>query len=229
MKSVALLAISVGCCAALVHADAPDVAAADAALVTRFLNSDVPRLATYRARRTLAASTSGGRMQAEVQAWTSVDRDGKFRYEVVSESGSALIREHVLLKALETEQRTVNERVASAVELTPENYEFSPDPAGRGPRMRIAMRARRSSPMLLNGFMTVTREDGDLLSVDGSLAAMPSWWTRRVDIARRYARINGVRVPVEMSSRADVRVVGESTFRMTFAYQMINGQPAHFP
>jgi len=31
-------------------------------------------------------------------------------------------------------------------------------------------------------------------------------------------------VPVEMRSRADVRIVGESTFAMTYEYATINGR-----
>jgi hypothetical protein len=34
----------------------------------------------------------------------------------------------------------------------------------------------------------------------------------------------GVRVPIEMHSRADVRFVGDSTFSMTYEYVTINGQ-----
>jgi hypothetical protein len=46
-----------------------------------------------------------------------------------------------------------------------------------------------------------------------------------VDIVRRYERVGGVRVPVEMSSTADVRIAGASSFVMTYDYTMINGQP----
>ena len=64
-----------------------------------------------------------------------------------------------------------------------------------------------------------------MLQIDGRLSKNPSWWTRRVDIVRRYARIQGVRVPVEMPSRADVRIVGDSSFEMTYEYTSINGRP----
>ena len=64
----------------------------------------------------------------------------------------------------------------------------------------------------------VIRQDGSALRVDGTLSQRPSWWTRRVDIVRRYTRVSGVRVPVEMSSHADVRFVGDSSFSMTYDY-----------
>jgi hypothetical protein len=198
---------------------------ADEELLDRFLHSDQPPLTSYRARRTLEAATMGGRLAASLEAWTYLDSSGRFGFEVIREEGSALIREHVLLKALQTEQRSHNERAAGNAHLSPANYEFEIR-AGTGETATIGLLPRRQSPMLLNGTVTVTRRDGDLLRIDGSLSQNPSWWTRHVDIVRRYGRVNGVRVPVEMSSRADVRVAGDATFLMTYAYTMINGRRA---
>jgi hypothetical protein len=198
-------------------------------IVHRFLQSTGPPLETYVARRTLEASTMGGRMQAKVQAWTRVDEDGIFRFDVISESGSALIREHVLVEALETEQRTHNQRDTVNVELRPENYQFKERPGGAGHLASITLLPRRQSPMLLNGVITVKRENGDIVSLQGSPSKSPSWWTRKVEIAQRYERINGVRVPIELSSRADVRVAGDSTFLMTYDYVTINGRSARSP
>jgi hypothetical protein len=62
------------------------------------------------------------------------------------------------------------------------------------------------------------------MRIEGQLSDTPSWWTRRVDIDRRYSQINGVRVPIQMASRADIRVVGDSRFLMTYTYTMINGR-----
>ena len=194
-------------------------------LIDRFLHSDQPPLTSYRARRKLEASTMGGRLAASLEAWTYVDSSGKFAFEVIREEGSGLIQEHVLLKALQTEQQSHNERGADNAQLSPANYDFEVR-ADTGETATIGLLPRRQSPMLLNGTVTVTRRDADILRIDGRLSQNPSWWTRRVDIVRRYTRINGVRVPVEMSSRADVRVAGDATFLMTYVYTMINGRRA---
>lgn len=44
-----------------------------------------------------------------------------------------------------------------------------------------------------------------------------AWWI--------IARICGVRVPAEMTSEAQVRIAGASSFSMIYEYRMINGQP----
>jgi len=47
-----------------------------------------------------------------------------FGFEVIREEGSELIRQHVLLKALETERQNHNERESGKVELSRANYDF---------------------------------------------------------------------------------------------------------
>ncbi|MGH9256995.1 MAG: hypothetical protein ACRD3C_20735 [Vicinamibacterales bacterium] len=233
MKRIFVLALVIGMHVAAPRPMLQSVSAAgglgapstDDTLVERFLHSDQPPLTTYRARRTLQASTRGGKMAASLEAWTHLDSDGTFGFEVIREAGSGLIRERVLVKALETERRNHNERATGEVMLSRVNYDFDVR-AAAGDTVKIGLLPRRRSPMLLVGTVTVTRDGGDMLRIDGSLSEEPSWWTRRVDIVRRYARMNGVRVPVEMSSRADVRIVGDSSFSMTYDYAMINGRSA---
>jgi hypothetical protein len=45
-----------------------------------------------------------------------------------------------------------------------------------------------------------------------------------VRIVREYARVDGVHVPIAMRSTADVLIVGNSTFTMTYQYAEINGR-----
>lgn len=76
--------------------------------------------------------------------------------------------------------------------------------------------------MLIVGAAFVTAADADLVRVEGTLAKRPSFWTRHVEITGHYGRMCGVRVPLDMRSRADVLLVGASSFSMTYRYVMIN-------
>jgi hypothetical protein len=191
-------------------------------LVARFLASGTPPLASYRARRRLSASTRGGSMTGSIDVWTSLDSDGRFQYAVTKEQGSSLIRRHVLLAALEEERRMREEKDTEA-DLVPANYEFRVDEGG-GDFMKIHLQPRRRSSRLIDGAVFTTRDGLDMVRVEGQMSKPPSFWTRRVEITRRYTRIAGVRVPVEMTSRADVRIVGESTFSMVYEYVHVNGR-----
>jgi hypothetical protein len=191
-------------------------------LVARFLASATPPLVSYQATRRLSASTKGGRMTAAIDVRTSLDSNGRFQYEVTKEQGSSLIRRHVLLAALEEERRMREEKDTEA-DLVPANYEFRVDEGG-GDFLKIHLQPRRRSSRLIEGAVFTTRDGLDIVRVEGRLSEPPSFWTRRVEITRRYTRIAGVRVPVEMTSRADVRIVGESTFSMVYEYVRVNGR-----
>jgi hypothetical protein len=52
-----------------------------------------------------------------------------------------------------------------------------------------------------------------------------SFWTRKVEIVRRYDRVAGVRVPVALESVASVRMLGKATFTMSYEYHSVNGVP----
>lgn len=196
----------------------------DAALIEQFLRSGRPELTSYAARRVLTVSTMGGRLHARLEAWTYLDPDGTFRFQVIREDGSDLLRNHVLMAALEAEQRSRHPQEMAQVALTRANYDFAVAGAAADGLARIRLRPRRRSAMLLDGLLLVRQGSGDLVRIDGQPSEPPSWWTQRVDIMRRYERIRGVRVPIEMASQAQVRMAGESSFAMTYHYTMINGQ-----
>ena len=117
--------------------------------------------------------------------------------------------------------------------LTRANYDFD-EPGTRADALAaLGVTPLRKDVLLVNGSIFVNTEDADLVRVEGKLSKTPSFWTRRVEIVRRYQRINGVRVPVAIESVAQVLIAGRSTFKMTYEYEAINGehvgnpQPAH--
>ncbi len=216
---VAALATAVIAHSAAVR-DAAEVNRSSAAL-ERFFQSDRPPLLSYRAHRLLEASTRGGKLSGSLEALTERDENGHFSFEVLDQRGSGLIRQRVLMAALREEERMDNEKADEAA-LSAANYAFTVI-ASTDPLVRIDISPHRTSTRLVTGSIFVTPEEGDLIRVEGRLSKAPSFWTRSVDIVRKYERIAGVRVPVEMRSTADVRFVGTSTFSMTYEYISING------
>jgi len=193
--------------------------------VARFLESGRPALVAYRAVRHLQASSRGGKMKAQLDAMTTLQSDGTFTFEILQESGSSLIRQRVLRAALSEEQENhANARLGESA-FTRDNYEFLIDDASRDNELvRIGLAPRRKSQVLISGDAFVRRNDADLVTIQGVLSKRPSFWTRNVQITRHYTRIDGVRVPIEVLMNADVRLVGDSTFVMTYQYASINGR-----
>jgi hypothetical protein len=162
-------------------------------------------------------------MRASLSALTWFDAASGFSYEILSESGSGVIRSKVLHAALAAEQKATRSSESGKAALTEANYEFTAGSADTDGLVRVGLRPRRDDPMLIKGTVVLDPESADLLRVEGTLIKRPSFWTRRVHVTRSYTRLLGVRVPISMASQADVLMVGSSTFSMTYDYSSVNG------
>jgi hypothetical protein len=65
---------------------------------------------------------------------------------------------------------------------------------------------------------------GDLIEIRGRLSRNPSFWTTSVNVVRRYARIDGIRVAVATEAVSSVRVAGPSQLSVVYDYEEINGR-----
>jgi len=228
------------CLAALLGSLSIDVIAGDRephesagnAVIERFLAREDTPLREYRARRTLRASSPRLGARATLEAITELTAGGTFTYQVVREEGSSSVRSRVLHAVLRDEKQTLEQGDPKLSRLSTDNYRFTlesgpaallnaapPEPA----ELLIGITPRRRDVLLVYGTIAVD-ESGDLLRVEGRLAKNPSFWTSRVEVVRRYARIAGVRVPVSTTSVAQVKIAGKSEFEMIYKYESINGE-----
>jgi hypothetical protein len=190
--------------------------------VQRFLSRPPEQLMSYRALRTLRASNKRFKKEGWLTAWTELDPQGGFRYEIVAEGGSDYIRRKVLLKMLDGERDAIASGQPGRVALSPANYRFQVV-SDDGEIAKLQIVPLRADTLLVNGTLTIEAGTGDLLSVEGRLAKSPSFWTNRVDVSRRYGRVAGIRVPLQVESTANVKFAGTSEFSMTYEYASING------
>ena len=91
--------------------------------------------------------------------------------------------------------------------------------------MRVAIRPREPSRLLVNGTMLWEPQSGAVMRVAGRLSRSPSFWVSEVDMDWEYARIAGMVLPTAVHARAKVKFVGPSTFDMTYRYISVDGQP----
>jgi hypothetical protein len=203
-------------CALAAHPSAQQTSAPT--LLEQFLARRDPPPFQYRALRHLEAHSQHFGAHAWMDAWTDVDPENGFRYQVVAEGGSGYVRSHVLRAALEGEQRIWIAGDAARAAMTRDNYDFSQ--AGDA---ALGLAPRRKDVLLVYGTVFLRPDDADMVRVEGRLSKTPSFWTRRVEVVRSYDRINGIRVPVAIESTAQVLIAGRSTFKMTYEYEAING------
>jgi hypothetical protein len=199
------------------------------AVLQRFLALDNQSPTSYRALRHLEAHNDHFDKSAWMEVWTEADRANGFRYDIISSGGSDYIRAHVLLPALEMERKIWDTGDPERGAFTEANYQFE----DRGERCDglagLIVRPRRKDLLLVEGSIFLRPEDGELMRIEGRLSKPPSFWTRRVDIVRRFQRVAGVRMPIEVESTANLLVAGKSTFHMTYEYESVNGRRVGTP
>ncbi|MCU1383906.1 MAG: hypothetical protein JWL71_2603 [Acidobacteria bacterium] len=192
-------------------------------VLQRFLARGEEPPVEYRALRRLEAQNPKFNHSAWMVAWTEFDHAAGFRYQIVDEGGSGYIRSKVLRAALEGEQKIWDNHEPQKASFTGDNYLFEDGPAAPDGLASVAVRPKRRDVLLVEGAIFVQPADGELTRIEGKLSKAPSFWTRRVDVVRRYERKAGVRVPISIESVAHVLIAGRSTFKMTYEYQTING------
>jgi hypothetical protein len=163
---------------------------------------------------------------AWLEALTEFDPQTGMRYRILGEEGSGRVR-GALKGVLDGEREATSSGKSSRAALTLENYEFQAAPADEDGLVALRVKPRRSDPALVDGTIFVTAADAELVRVEGRMAKSPSFWTRTVDVVRKYERRGGARMLVEVRSQADVKIVGPSNFVMNYQYENINGQAAH--
>lgn len=192
-------------------------------LTQRFLTRTDTQVTRYVALRHLEAKNQRFNVTGWLEACVTLSPEAGFRFAVMSEGGSAYVRNKVLRKALEGEHALVASGETARSSLSVENYKFHAEPSPTLGEATLRLTALRKDGLLINGRAIVTDPEADLLRVEGRLTKNPSFWTKSVDVMRRYEWRGGVRVPVEMTSVAEIRFAGRSTFRMTIDYVSVNG------
>lgn len=211
-----LLALAI---APTVRATVPD--AADHC-IRRFLAQDdaQPR---YRAIRRLEAEN--GSRSGWLEAATEYAPATGFQYRVTAEGGSGYIRDKILRGVLDGERNAIAQGETARSSIAPENYAFEPngvDPEGLA---KVLLAPRRKDRVLVAGAMFLQPDDGSLVRLQGRLAKSPSFWVKNVDIVRSYQRIAGTDLPVALESKAELRLFGPATLRMTYVYSEVDGHP----
>lgn len=197
-------------------------AAVEPALERFLTRADEPVL-EYRALRHLEAQNERFHMNGTLDVMTQLTPDGEFTYKVLRETGSAYIRDRVLRPVLQAEKKLFATGDPSRAAITASNYDLEGGEPAEPGVIKLFARPRRHDVALVDGAVFVTSTDADLLRVEGRLAKNPSFWTTRVDVVKKYERLDGIRVPVRLDSVAQIRFAGESTLSVTYEYKEING------
>jgi hypothetical protein len=222
MRRLAVLLGAVTIATSFVAAEPAPTSSALEPVLHRFLSRADEPLVTYRGTRRLEGSNERFNVSGWMEIAVELTADG-FRYRVIDEGGSDQVRRRVFRPMLENEEQIFASGDIARSSFTTTNYELIPADASEPGLVKLLARPKRKDVALIDGAFYITDTDADLVRIEGRLAKSPSFWTRRVDVVKQYARVGGLRVPIRVESTAQIRFAGTSTMTMTYAYEMING------
>jgi hypothetical protein len=204
-------------CASALEATNPDPVDQS---IQHFLAQD-DTVPAYRATRRLEAVN--GDKRAWLDAVTEYSPQTGFNYDITDEGGTGLLRSKVLHAVLDGEREAIAKGEAARSSLANANYAFQPDGMDADGLASVRLMPRRKERALVSGHMLLHAGDGCLVRLEGHLAKSPSFWVKDVEIVRTYERVGGAVMPVALESHAQVRLVGEVSLRMTYAYTQVDG------
>lgn len=189
--------------------------------VATFNKSEPP---AYRAFRRMDAGLVDSDRKGWLEVWTEFRPNKGLTIDVVREGGSEYVRNKVLRNLLKNEQELLADGKPLRQPLDPKNYVFEDGGITESGLRRIVLKPVRKSIGIVNGHVLLDPNAG-VVGMTGRLVKSPSFWVRDVDVTWKFATIAGYVLPIEMSTDGRVRFFGNSSFRMTYQYVSIDGQP----
>jgi hypothetical protein len=147
-------------------------------------------------------------------------------FRIVSQSGSKLLCDKVLKKAVDSELEASQDQAATA--LTPANYKFQlagTESLGGRPVYVLDVEPVKESKFLYRGKIWVDAADFAVVKVKAEPAKNPSFWILRPQITYTSAKTGNFWLPEFNRSETKVRVGGTAVFTIDYGTYLI-GSPS---
>jgi len=182
----------------------------------------------YRGRRIYHLDYRGlwGSHWAEIQVDTTYTAPDKKDFRVVSQSGSRLLINRVLLRLLSSEQEAQLQQNRRELEISPANYQFSLDEiqhTSAGDFYILNLTPRGKSKYLYRGKIWVDAHDFAVARMAGEPQKNPSLWVSHTEIEYRWAKQEGFWLPIRNQSETDVRMGGKAFLTIDYSNYQITG------
>ena len=150
-------------------------------------------------------------------------------FHIVSQSGSKLLCDKVLKKAVDSEAEAANDQAATA--LTPANYKFqltgSESLAGR-PTYVLNVDPITASKFLYRGKVWIDATEFAVVKVVAEPAKNPSFWIQRPQISYTSAKTGEFWLPEFNRSETKVRVGGTAVFTIDYGKYEVDPAPSAY-
>ena len=158
--------------------------------------------------------------EAEMEVVAHYSAPESKSFDVISENGSKMLQNKVLLKLLETEREAADRESQRETALTTDNYSFTllgSRPSAYGGCYRLVVEPKRNDKLLYRGEICINAADFAVESIDAEPAKNPSFWIKKTRIEHRYQKIGEFWLPASNKSVSNVRMGGTATLDIVYS------------
>ncbi len=140
-------------------------------------------------------------------------------FDVLAESGSKWIQNHVLQRLLDGERDSADPANQRRTALTPDNYKFTllgTKPSRHGGCYLLRAEPLQDNKYLFRGEICVNGMDFAVESIDAEPAKNPSFWIRNTRIEHQYEKNGEFWLPALNKSVTKVRLGGTATLTIRY-------------
>lgn len=200
-------------------------------IVQRLMAANAQRsqsLRGYQGKRVYHLDYHGifGSHDAGMQVEATYAAPNRKDFKVISESGSKLLINHVLLKLLSSEQDAQQEQNRKELEISPKNYDFAlagTEHTPGGDFYVLAVTPKGKSKYLYRGKLWVDARDFAVVRMQGEPAKNPSLWVSHTQIEYQWTKIGGFWLPAHNESETQVRMGGKAVLTIDYSDYQITG------
>ncbi len=161
---------------------------------------------------------------------TTYKRDSGKSYVIVSQSGSALMRDLVLNTILENEKHLNEPGVREGAWITSANYEMKLKPGGPQPLdgrecLVLELTPRRKAPYLIEGNLWVDARDGSIVKLEGTSSKSASFVTGPTQMVRQYADVDGYPEATHLRAESRSSMFGETVVKVEYQDYRVELRP----
>jgi hypothetical protein len=166
----------------------------------------------------------GGR-EASMEVLATYSAPNKREFTIISEDGSHLLLNRVLLKLLDSERQAFENR--KQFELSPANYKFELVGTDREPNGNtcyvLSVKPRKNNEFLYNGKIWVDANDFAVVQMEGQPAKSPSFWIRDTQIESKWEKVGEFWFIAHNSSVSHIRMGGMATLTIDYSDYQVTG------
>jgi hypothetical protein len=168
---------------------------------------------------------------AEMIVRTTYERNSGKSYMIVSQSGSAVMRNLVLNTILDNEKQMNRPGIRESAWITSANYEMKLERIGTEPLdgrecLLLTLIPKRKAPYLFEGTLWVDSKDGSIVQLQGTASKNSSMVTGPTQVVRQYANIGGSSEATHVRAVSNSSIFGETIVKIDYQDYQIQLRPS---